>query len=101
LPEGPWPLDGHRIAVDTTRCAILGELALRDWSSYELTRWMRRTVRWFWPRAESAIYAEVRRLPAEGLAQCRTEPAADGSSRTRTVYTVTDAGGRSSPLARA
>jgi DNA-binding PadR family transcriptional regulator len=78
--------------VTATRCAILGQLALRDWSSYELTRSMRRTLRWFWPRAESAIYAEARRLEDAGLATSRTEPAADGSSRSRTVYSITPAG---------
>jgi DNA-binding PadR family transcriptional regulator len=78
--------------VTATRCAKLGQLALRDWSSYELTRSMRRTLRWFWPRAESAIYAEARRLEAAGLTTSRTEPAADGSSRNRTVYSITPAG---------
>ena len=78
--------------MTATRCAILGQLALRDWSSYELTRSMRRTLRWFWPRAESAIYAEARRLEEAGLATSRTEPAADGSSRSRTVYSITPAG---------
>lgn len=78
--------------INATRCAILGQLALRDWSSYELTRSMRRTLRWFWPRAESAIYAEARRLESEGLTTSRTEPAAAGSSRTRTIYSITDAG---------
>jgi PadR family transcriptional regulator, regulatory protein AphA len=78
-----------------TRSAILGQLALRDWSAYELTRSMRRTLHWFWPRAESGIYAEARRLEAEGLARARQEPAADGSSRSKTVYSITAAGRRS------
>jgi len=80
--------------VTITRCAILGQLALRDWSAYELTRSMRRTLHWFWPRAESGIYAEARRLEADGLARSRQEPTDDGSSRTRTVYTITPAGRR-------
>jgi DNA-binding PadR family transcriptional regulator len=81
-----------RTDATTTRCAILGQLALRDWSSYELARSTGRTLHWFWPRAESVIYAEARRLEAAGLAASRTEPAADGSRRTRTVYSITDAG---------
>ena len=36
---------------------------------------MRRTLHWFWPRAESGIYAEARRLESEGLARSRQEPA--------------------------
>ena len=35
---------------------------------------------------------EARRLEAAGLVESRTEPAVDGSSRTRTVYAITDAG---------
>lgn len=76
----------------TTRYAILGQLALREWSAYELARSMRRSVRWFWPRAESIVYAEAKRLAADGLTTSREEPAEDGSRRTRTVYTITDAG---------
>jgi PadR family transcriptional regulator, regulatory protein AphA len=77
-----------------TRSAILGQLALRDWSAYELTRSMRRTLHWFWPRAESGIYAEARRLEEDGLTRSRQEPAEDGSSRSKTVYSITAAGRR-------
>jgi DNA-binding PadR family transcriptional regulator len=75
-----------------TRNAILGHLALRDWSAYELARSLRRTLHWFWPRAESVIYAEVKKLEAEGLAETREEPAIDGSARSRTVYSITKRG---------
>jgi PadR family transcriptional regulator AphA len=78
----------------TTRYAILGQLALRKWSAYELTKSMGRTLAWFWPRAESVIYAEARRLVAYGLAASREEPASDGSARTRTVYAITPRGRR-------
>lgn len=82
-------------AQDTiTRYAILGQLSLRDWSSYQLARSMARTLRWFWPRAESGIYAEAKRLQAEGLATARPAPAEDGSRRTRTVYSLSPAGRR-------
>lgn len=76
----------------TTRFAILGQLALRPWSAYELTRSMRRTLHWFWPRAESVIYAEAKRLVADGLARAQDAPAADGSARKRQVYTITAQG---------
>jgi len=81
-----------RQSETTTRLVILGQLALRDWSSYELARSMRRTLHWFWPRAESVIYAEAKRLEADGLAESRVEPAADGSRRTRSIYSITPAG---------
>jgi DNA-binding PadR family transcriptional regulator len=75
--------------LTTTSYAILGQLALRPWSTYELAREMRRNVRYFWPRAESRIYAEVKRLGERGLA--RAERSFVGR-RPRTTYAITDAG---------
>ncbi|HEY7031472.1 MAG TPA: helix-turn-helix transcriptional regulator [Thermomicrobiales bacterium] len=75
--------------LTTTSYAILGQLALRSWSTYELAQEMRRNVHYFWPRAESRIYAEVKRLAARGLV--RAERGFVGR-RPRTTYAVTDAG---------
>ena len=50
---------------------------------------MSRNLRFFWPRAESHVYREVKRLVADGLATA--EPGATGR-RPRTVYAITDAG---------
>jgi DNA-binding PadR family transcriptional regulator len=80
--------------LSATRHAILGHLALREWSAYELARSLRRTLHWFWPRAESAIYAEMKRLQRDGLAKVREEPAVDGSARNRSVYHITEKGRR-------
>jgi PadR family transcriptional regulator, regulatory protein AphA len=77
---------------NVTRYAILGQLSLRDWSSYQMVRSMARTLRWFWPRAESGVYAEAKRLNADGLITARPAPADDGSRRTKTVYSLTAAG---------
>src|SRR4051794_18519541 len=47
----------------TTANAILGLLALqREWSTWELTKQLRRNMRFFWPRAESQIYVEAKGL---------------------------------------
>ena len=47
----------------TTANAILGLLALRrEWSTWELTKQLRRNMRFFWPRAESQIYEEAKGL---------------------------------------
>jgi PadR family transcriptional regulator, regulatory protein AphA len=69
--------------------AILGHLALRPWSAYELTQSVRRSLRWFWSRADSRIYSEARRLVALELAEARSE---GPESRPRTVYSITPAG---------
>lgn len=75
--------------LTTTSFAILGLLALRRWSTYELAKQMRRTFHYFWPRAESNLYAEPKKLVAHGLAQAHSEP---HGKRRRTVYTITPEG---------
>jgi PadR family transcriptional regulator, regulatory protein AphA len=75
----------------TTSYAILGLLAVRPWTTYELAKQVRRSLNWFWPRAERKLYDEPRRLVADGLAT-----ASEGFTgrRKRTTYAITD-GGRS------
>lgn len=78
------------MARTTTRETLLGLLALRpSWSSWELTKQLRRNLTFFWPRAESRVLAELKRLDRDGLANARTE--ANGR-RERTVYSITPAG---------
>jgi len=75
--------------LTTTSYAILGQLALRPWSMYELAAEMRRNLRYFYPRAESRLYEEPKRLVALGLAQA--DKVATGR-RNRTIYAITKAG---------
>ena len=77
--------------LTTTSFAILGLLAIRPWSTYELARQMQRDLRFAWPRAESNLYAEPKKLIAHGLASAASEPR---GQRRRTVYTITPAGRR-------
>ena len=72
-----------------TSYAMLGLLALRPWTTYELAKQMQRSVRWFWPRAERKLYEEPKRLAALGLATVETT--ATGRRRS-TVYQITTAG---------
>jgi DNA-binding PadR family transcriptional regulator len=74
----------------TTRAyAILGLLAIRDWTTYELARQMERGVGDIWAAARSMVYQEPKRLAALGLARARTETI---GRRTRTRYSITPAG---------
>lgn len=85
-PGGPaWP------PLPTTSYAILGMLALRDWSAYELTQQLRRSLDYFWPTAESVWYSEPKRLVRLGLASAMRERAVTGR-RARTVYAITGQG---------
>ena len=74
----------------TTGNAILGLLALRPtWSTTEITRQLRRNMRFFWPRAESRIYDEARALVERGLA---ASTVTHTGRRPRTTYKITAAG---------
>jgi DNA-binding PadR family transcriptional regulator len=75
--------------LTTTSFAVLAVLSLRDHSTYDLIRQMRLTMHYMWPRAESNVYAEPRRLVAAGLATAREEWK---GQRRRTIYSITDAG---------
>ena len=75
--------------LTTTSYVMLGLLALRRWSTYELAQQMRRSIQYYWPRAESHIYEEPKKLVAHGLATASREYA---GRRPRTVYTITDEG---------
>ena len=76
-------------SLTTTSYAVLSVLALRDHSTYELTRQMKLSLHYIWPRAESNVYAEPKRLVAAGLAESRE---AWNGGRRRTIYSITEAG---------
>jgi DNA-binding PadR family transcriptional regulator len=75
--------------LSATSAALLGQLAWREQSSYELVKAMGGNVRFFWPRAESHVYREVKRLTAGGLA---TASRGATGRRPRTTYRITAAG---------
>jgi PadR family transcriptional regulator, regulatory protein AphA len=77
--------------LTTTSYAILGLLIDATWSTYALAKQMRRTLHHIWPRAESNIYAEPKRLAALGLAKAETDMV---GNRPRTLYTITAKGRR-------
>jgi len=75
--------------LTTTSYLMLGLLSLRSWSTYELAQQMRRSTRFYWPRAESKIYDEPKKLVEHGLATAMREYA---GKRPRTVYAITTEG---------
>ena len=75
--------------LTTTSYAVLSLLAVQPWSAYELTHQMSRSLRWFWPKAESLVYEECKNLARHGLASTHRE---HQGRRPRTVYTITEAG---------
>ncbi len=75
--------------LTTTSYAILGLLALRPWTTYELAQQMQLALGQFWPRAESKLYEEPKKLVAHGYATATVEHV---GKRPRTVYDITPAG---------
>lgn len=72
-----------------TSYALLGLLAMRPWTSYELAKQMGRSLHHVLPRAESNVYAEAKRLETDGLV---TGERTSTGKRSRTTYTITAAG---------
>src|SRR6266404_7463137 len=77
--------------MTTTSYAILGLLAIKPWTTHELVQQVDRSLRRIWPRAQSKLYEEPKKLVAHGYAT-----AADDSvgRRRRTRYTITAKGRR-------
>jgi DNA-binding PadR family transcriptional regulator len=77
--------------LTTTSYAILGLLAVKPWTTHELVLQVDRSLRRIWPRAQSKLYEEPKKLAAHGYAR-----ASDDSigRRRRTRYTITAKGRR-------
>src|SRR5438128_11477377 len=76
-------------ALTTTSYAILGLLAVKPWTTYELAQQMERAMGHFWPRARSKVYEEPKKLVVKGLARASADQV---GKRPRTVYTITPKG---------
>ena len=68
---------------------LLGMLAVRSVTGYELTQQVRRSLRFIWRSSEGHLYREQKRLVDLGWATVEEETAGE---RTRNRYTITDAG---------
>ncbi|MCA1789196.1 MAG: PadR family transcriptional regulator [Thioalkalivibrio sp.] len=75
--------------LTTSSYAVLGLLAVRPWTGYELTQQATRSLRFAWPKSERLLYAEPKKLVEHGLATALQESV---GQRNRTVYTITDDG---------
>jgi PadR family transcriptional regulator, regulatory protein AphA len=71
------------------RHALLGLLAARPWSGYELTRVLSKSLAYVWPVKHSQVYPELSRLLRDGLIEQKEE-----GPRRKKVYGITAAGRR-------
>ena len=77
--------------LSTTSYAVLGLLAIKPWTTHELVQQVDRSLRRLWPRAQSKLYEEPRKLVAHGFARAEDDPV---GRRRRTRYTITPEGRR-------
>ena len=77
--------------LTTTSYAILGLLAVKPWTTHELVQQVDRSLRRIWPRAQSKLYEEPKKLVAHGLARATDDSV---GRRRRTRYTITGKGRR-------
>jgi PadR family transcriptional regulator, regulatory protein AphA len=76
-------------SASPTTYGLLGLLAVRSWTGYELTKQIRRSLRFVWSASDGHLYREQRRLVEYGWASVEEEPA---GRRTRKRYTITATG---------
>jgi DNA-binding PadR family transcriptional regulator len=78
-------------SMTTTSYAILGLLAVKPWTTHELVQQVERSLRRIWPRAQSKLYEEPKKLVAHGYARATDDSV---GRRRRTRYTITAKGRR-------
>jgi DNA-binding PadR family transcriptional regulator len=75
--------------LSPTAYVILGMLAWRPMSGYDVKAIVDHSTRFFWAASYGQIYPELSRLAEAGLVEGEAEA---GSGRRRTAYSLTDAG---------
>jgi PadR family transcriptional regulator, regulatory protein AphA len=77
------------IRITATSHAILGLLAVEEGTAYQLIKRMTRNYHFIWPRAESKLFEEVKRLVAARLASAHKGKT---GRRRHTLYRITPTG---------
>lgn len=77
------------MTASPTTYGLLGMLAVRSYTGYELTHQLRRSIRFVWSSSEGHLYREQRRLVELGWASAHEEST---GGRTRKRYEITPAG---------
>jgi DNA-binding PadR family transcriptional regulator len=75
--------------LSPTGRVILGMVAVKPRSGYDIKTVVDHTTRFFWAASYGQIYPELKRLAEQGLIEAEAEP--EGGRR-RTVYRITESG---------
>lgn len=78
-------------AASPTTYGLLGMLAVRSWTGYEMTTQLQRSLRFVWPSSAGHLYREQKKLVDLGWATVEDEPS---GARTRKRYSITPDGER-------
>ena len=76
--------------ITLTECAVLGMLARKERSGYDLLKAIERSVGFFWTPAKSQLYALLPKLVERGLLEARRIE--QDKRPDKTVYRITKAG---------
>src|SRR6478735_12241783 len=77
------------MAANAITPVVLGLLAMRPLSGYDIKAVVDRSTRFFWAASYGQIYPELRRLESDGLVEGEDVP---NGGRQRRVYSLTPAG---------
>ena len=75
--------------ASATTFGLLGMLAVRSWTGYEMTTQLQRSLRFVWPSSAGHLYREQKKLVDLGWATVDKEPS---GARTRNRYSITPEG---------
>lgn len=87
---------GHPEALmknNRTIFTVLGMLAVKNFSGYEIAKRIKTTINYFWSESEGQIYPALAQCVKEGLAVCKVQPPKD-NHRTKKIYSITAKGKR-------
>ena len=70
--------------------AILGILNMRPMTGYDLNRFFKDSINFFWSAQMSQIYRELKSLESKGMVTVREEPGDKGPNKK--IYSITDNG---------
>jgi DNA-binding PadR family transcriptional regulator len=85
----PTSGSGDRPGLSNTSAAVLGMVVLGARSGYDIRRAAERSVRFFWALGPPQVYAELKRLEADGLLTGRDDAR---GGRARRVFEASSAG---------
>lgn len=74
-----------------TKYTVLGMLALKDLTGYEIIKMIQSSTNYFWSESEGQIYPALAQCVVNGLATCKEEKS-EKINRSKKIYSITTLG---------